>query len=119
MLIPFALCQTLLTNDPAGVTATTDPIRVGRNNRLTVITTVHAIFPGGTAHLNWFAEVSNDGQNWIHQGPVSGDLTAAGTTTQGPGTVTGVWLRLRYSFISETGALGAVTFDAHARLEQS
>jgi hypothetical protein len=120
MLIPFALCQTILGNDPAGVTATTDPIRVGTNNRLTVITTVHSIFPGGIAHLNWQAHVSNDGQNWLAQGPVSGDITATGVSTQGPAAVSCVWLRLQYVFIVTTpGALGAVTFDAVAKLEEA
>jgi hypothetical protein len=120
MLIGFAQNETMMANDPAGVFTITEPIRVGRNNRLTVITTVHSIFPAGVAHLNWQAQVSNDGQHWRAQGPVSGDITATGPTTQGPGEATGVWLRLQYVFIVTTmGALGAVNFDAVAKLEEA
>lgn len=119
MLVVFANNQTLVADTGTTVTITTDPVAVGDNNRATGITSVHAIFNAGTAGLAWAMQVSNDGQNWVTQGPAtSSPIVAAGASLQDQNNaVTGVYARLLITFQASGGGMGAVTFDIHVNFD--
>ena len=65
-----------------GALMTTDPYRLGDNDRATVMWNVNSIWAlgGGTTTLNWSAEVSNDGVNWVDVGGAMSDARDVSTT---------------------------------------
>lgn len=119
MLVVFANNQTLIAASGTTVTITTDPVALGDDNQATGVTNIHAMFNDDTAALAWKTQVSNDGQNWVDQGIAATGLDVPGTpTSQGPATVTGVYVRLQISF-SAAGGTGAAIFDIHVNFNRS
>lgn len=113
MLVVFANKMTLVDDGAgAGTTINTDPVLIGDNNQATGVTKVwSAINPSGIG-LKWKMQVSNNGQDWVDQGPVLASATVAGPPTlQAPAAVSGVYARLEITYESAAATLGAATFD--------
>lgn len=125
MLVVFANNQTLIAASGTTVTittVTTDPVAVGRNNRATGITNTHSIFNAGAAGLTWKMQVSNDGVNWVDQGPEVppvAPITATGTELQAPTAVSGVYARLMIAFQASAAGIGAAILDVHVNFDRS
>jgi hypothetical protein len=118
MLVVFANNQTLVANTSTTTTVTTDPVAIGDNNRATGITNIHAIF--NAVGLSWQMQVSNDGQNWVTQGPELAATAATGTTLQDDNnTVSAVYARLQILFQASGGGIGAAIFDVHVNFDRA
>jgi uncharacterized protein YjdB len=119
MLVVFANNQTLIAASGTTVTITTDPVAVGDNNQASGITNIHAMFNDDTQALTWQMQVSNDGVNWVNQGPAAPGLDTVGTPLlTGPQPVSCVYARLQIAF-SATGGTGATVFDIHVNFDRA
>lgn len=79
MLVVFANNQLMLDYDQGIAVVYTDPVLVGDNNQATGTTTVHRIFNYATSYgLQWTMQVSNDGVNYVSQGPAALPIQATG-----------------------------------------
>ena len=119
MLVVFANNQVIVAAASLSATIYTDPVPLGGNDRATPVTNIHAIFNAAAAGLDWIMEMSNDGQTWVPQGPVSGALTTEGATPQTPALVTGVYARLKITFTASSAGMGAAIFDIHVNFDHA
>lgn len=117
MLVVFANNMCLVDYNSVGASVTTDPVAIGDNNRATGTTTIHKLL--NASGLSWSMQVSNDGVNWVTQGPSATGLAAEATTLQGPQTVTAVYARLLITFVSSGGNIGAAMFDIHVNFDRA
>jgi hypothetical protein len=118
MLIVFANNLTIIDNNGVGATVYTDPVPINGNSFATGITTIHKMFnPFPAVGLSWAMEVSNDGQEFIAQGPSVAGIVAEATSLQAPTRVSGVFARLKIMFQSAVGNIGAATLDIHVNFD--
>ena len=116
MLVVFANNQCMVDYNLAGATVTTDPVAIGDANQATGITTVHKAI--NASAFAWIMQVSNDGVNWVPQGP-SSSSAAESTTMQTPTKVSGVYARLSITFTATTSNIGAIMFDVHVNFDRA
>lgn len=116
MLVVFANNQCLVDYNLAGASITTDPVAIGDNNQATGTTTIHKAI--NASSFNWLTQVSNDGVNWVNQGP-SSSSAAETTTLQTPTKVSGVYARLAITFIATSSNMGAIMFDIHVNFDRA
>lgn len=120
MLVVFANNQSIIDYNAVVTTIYTDPVPIGDNNQATGTTSVHRLFNYFTGYgLKWNMEVSNDGVNFVTQGPATGALESAATSLQTPTKVSGVYARLAISFKADTSVIGGALFDVHVNFDRT
>lgn len=117
MLMVFAKNQTLVDSASGGATIFTNAVSVGDNNQASSVTVISKIFNPGNG-LSWTMQVSNDGVNWVSQGPACSNQTSAGTTFNAPLAISAMYARLSITFQS-SAAIGAVTFDVQVHFSRT
>lgn len=129
MIVAFASNQVMVAKgDGAGTGAsmviTTDPVPMNGMNRASAIMNIHSILDAGsqTPQLTATAQVSNDGVNWVDDGPVV-VATTSGAQAIKTADTEGQFVRFQYTLEPEAGASGSdytfMCFDLHVRLDHT
>ena len=111
--IPFAKQMVMVTRPGTTATVITDPVALGDYNFGSAIPYVH-YGVGTTPTYDYTCQVSNDGVNWVAQGPSATSVAAtAGVGVQTSGDLNGQFVRCKIDFdlAATPDEAGAVCLD--------
>ena len=119
-VVVFAKSQLLVNVDPIVSEIYTDPVSLRGADRAAVHIVLYYAWGGSTGYsFTAFAEVSNDGVNWVGAGPaVNGAAPFFPFTAASVGNVNGAYLRFRYEYSVTGVGIGAICFDLHVLLDK-
>ena len=119
-MVVFAKSQLLLNIDPIISEICTDPVPLRGADRAAVHIVLYYAWGGSIGYsFVAFAEVSNDGVNWLSTGPsVGGAAPSFPFTAASVGDVNGAFLRFRYHYSVTGVGIGAICFDLRVLLDK-
>jgi hypothetical protein len=125
MNIVFAKNQTLVCFGANPTVVYSDPVPLGRHDRLACICTVHSIDKntgGGTPQMVYTAQASNDGGQTYKSPTAVTDTVSATGSTQKVGAVNAALVRFQFLFQNTEASstdVAAICFDLHVVLDHA
>ncbi len=130
MIVAFANNQLMVakgngSQGGAATVITTDPVPMNGFDRASAILNVEMYLDAGSQGPTFEAQaqVSNDGVNWVNDGPAISGVNSVGTQPIDTKLAEGQSIRFQFTWNPETGAAGTdyvfICFDLHVRLDHS
>ncbi|NDP42772.1 MAG: hypothetical protein GZ089_08670 [Aromatoleum sp.] len=119
MIIAFANNQVMVANNSITTIIYTDPVPMGKNDRLTCHINVEYMFNSAAPGLKYVGEFSLNGSDWLPNLSVSDSVNAPVQKSLAPVISPAAFVRFRFEFTPGAAVVGAVNFDLHVDLDHS
>lgn len=120
MTTVFANNQLIVAAAPTSSVITTDPVPLNGNDRIWPVLNVHYIFGGTTRAIEFQAQGSNNGVDWVNVGPM-GSANAVGVSEANAiaSSIYAAFIRYQYTLVSTGSGTVVACFDHNVSIDKA